>query len=209
MRKIASLFVILFAISTFAGLAKATSPQQPVSEEKKRAMHKLDPIDIFPQVQERGGRERNRDKRASSNDASGTLAGESNNSANSQNSKRGSRRKNSSSETPTNDLAATAIPLPTPTAVSETSSTATSATTPQSQALPVTTSEPQPGFAEKANSASTQTLAAMNTSPLSSAPTVKNSALPLPIILALLVLVLVMLILVFTKLVRYLRNPVS
>ncbi len=213
MKKTASLFVFLFAISTLAVSANAISPQQPVPEEKKRAMHKLDPIDIFPQVQERGGRERNRDKRASSNDASAILANESANAASNSSSKRSSRKKNSSPETSTTDLANTANQLPTPSVISDNSTATATAINSQSQASPVTAAQSQPDFTEKANSttaASSQTLAAMNTSPIpSTAAASKDSALPLPIILALLVIVLTMLILVFTKLIRYLRNPVS
>ncbi|MFN0109053.1 MAG: hypothetical protein ACKVZH_09410, partial [Blastocatellia bacterium] len=54
------ILVVLLACSV-----AVASPQQPVSPEKKRAMNKLDPVDIYPQLQERSGRERNRNKQAS------------------------------------------------------------------------------------------------------------------------------------------------
>lgn len=202
MKKISSIPILLFAASFFVFFTNAAFAQQSVPEEKKRAMHKLDPIDIFPQVQERGDQRRNRDKRTSNNEDSTVLANESESSSKGKASRRKSRKKNDLPETSPTDLAGTVSPSPTPLMASETSSVTTA--TPD-----LSTSTGSTG--EKVNSAasSTQTLAAMNTSPLPSNVAAKDQTLPLPIILALLVLVLVMLILVFTKLIRYLRNPVS
>lgn len=203
MKKTSSIPILLFTASFFVFFTSTAFAQQSVPEEKKRAMHKLDPIDIFPQVQERGDQGRNRDKRTSNNEVSTVLANESESSQSGKTSRRNSRRKIALPETGTADLAGTVSPPPTPLTVSETSSAAATTATPD-----LSTSTGSVG--ERASSAaSTQTLAAMNTSPLPSNVAAKDQALPLPIILALLVLVLVMLIFVFTKLIRYLRNPVS
>ena len=207
MKKTASISILisLLALSFFFAGLVAASAQQPVPEEKKRAMHKLDPIDIFPQVQERGGRERGRDKRASFEPAE-----DSSKSANN-NSRRNSRKRESSSETSATDLAGNAAPLPTPTIITDAATPAISAVTPEQPPSPATRPDSQVALGERSNSSvpSSQTMAAMNTSPMPTNDSSKNHLLPLPLILALLVLVLVMLILVFTKLIRYLRGPVS
>ncbi len=201
MKKISSISILLFAASFFLFFTNAAFAQQSVPEEKKRAMHKLDPIDIFPQVQERGDQGRNRDKRTSNNEGSTVLANESESSNTGKTSRRNSRRKNDSPETSAAELAGNVAPSPTPMTIGETAATAATSSTPD---LPVSVEE-------RTNPAtSSQTLAAMNTSALpSNVPTTKDQTLPLPVTLALLALVLVMLILVFTKLIRYLRNPVS
>ena len=204
MKKTSSILVLLFTALIFAFFTSAGFAQQSVPEEKKRAMHKLDPIDIFPQVQERGEQGRNRDKRTSNNEGSTILANESESSQSGKMSRRNSRRKNNLPETVTADLAGTVSPSPTPLTVSEASSAAATTAKPD-----LSTSTGSTGERANSTAASTQTLAAMNTSPLPSNVAAKDQTLPLPIILALLVLVLVMLILVFTRLIRYLRNPVS
>ena len=43
-------FIVFLALSLAASVAFA---QQPISPEKKRAMHKFDPVDIFPEAQDR------------------------------------------------------------------------------------------------------------------------------------------------------------
>jgi cobalamin biosynthesis Mg chelatase CobN len=201
MKKTSSIPILLFTASFFLFFTNATFAQQTVPEEKKRAMHKLDPIDIFPQVQERGDQGRNRDKRASNNEGSTVLANESERSNTSKTSRRNSRRKDDSPETSAADLAGNVAPSPTPLAMNETASTATTGATADLSA----------SVEERTNPvASSQTLAAMNTSALpSNVTTSKDQTLPLPVTLALLALVLVMLVLVFTRLIRYLRNPVS
>ncbi|MGH9835221.1 MAG: hypothetical protein ACREBD_07260 [Blastocatellia bacterium] len=43
-------FIVFLALSLAASVAFA---QQPISPEKKRAMHRFDPVDIFPEAQDR------------------------------------------------------------------------------------------------------------------------------------------------------------
>ncbi len=43
-------FIVFLAFSLTASVALA---QQPISPEKKRAMHRFDPVDIFPEAQDR------------------------------------------------------------------------------------------------------------------------------------------------------------
>lgn len=212
MKKTASISILISLLALyflFAGLAAAYA-QQPVTEERKRAMHKLDPIDIFPQVQERGGRERGRDKKTS-NDVASAPADESDKTAKNGNSRRNSRRRNSSSETLATDLANNPGSLPTPAAIANNNASAEIAATPEPQtALAANPNSPiLAGENNNVNVRSSQTMVALNTSPIPINDASKNHTLSLPIILALLVMVLVMLILVFTKLIRYLRGPVA
>ncbi|MFN0107259.1 MAG: hypothetical protein ACKVZH_00270, partial [Blastocatellia bacterium] len=164
--------------------------QQPVSPEKKRAMNKLDPVDIYPQLQERSGRERNRNKQAS-NSADTTQPNLSSESGTSANSNRNSRRHSAKKSLPA-ELAITATPAP--------------AIAPPE---PVATASPDSSVALgiAANAQSTlppQTMTALGNLP--SSDNQRNTLLSLPIILALLVLVLIALVFAFAKLIRYLRG---
>lgn len=181
------ILAVLFACSV-----AVASPQQPVSPEKKSAMNKLDPVDIYPQLQERSGKDRNRNKQTSNS----TAANQPNTSPQSDtpaNSRRNSRRRSAEKSLPA-ELAITTTPTP--------------AITPPE---PVATASPDSSAAlgETANNQSTpppQTMTELGNLPSNNNQ--RNALLPLPIILALLVLVLIALIFAFAKLIRYLRGPV-
>ncbi len=198
MKKILTIPTLILALALSIS---AATPQQPMSAEKKSAMHKLDPVDIFPQVQERSGKDRNRNNR-SSNSASANLANNSSKTEPRANSRRNSRRRHPSEEKLPTDLAANSTPTPTIAAQSAGSEPAAS---------PTATPDSIVAVGETANNRTAQppqTLAAIGNPPGSSDGN-RNPLLSLPIILALLVLVLIVLVLVFAKLIRYLRGPVA
>ncbi|MBS1791720.1 MAG: hypothetical protein JST85_28690 [Acidobacteria bacterium] len=187
--------VFLFALSTVAAI-----PQQPISPEKKSALHNLDPVDIFPQAQERNGKNRNRNSRYSKK-VSETVATElASNSSESSHSRSGrkSRRHRSSEQSAPTGLAENSLTAPSTT------------TTPQLNppASPVATPDEGASLAESPGkpSAQPQTLASMSNLPEAGTNS-QHTLLSLPIILALLVIVLIALVLVFAKLVRHLRGP--
>lgn len=191
------LFLLVLSIS-------AATPQQPISAEKKSAMHKLDPVDIFPQAQERSGKDRNRNNRPSIS-ASADLTNNSLKAEQRANSRRNSRRRNSSEERLPTHLAANANPTPTPAI-----GTHNTQTEPATTASPIATPDSSVAIGETASNKAApppQTLAAIGNLPESGGGN-RNSVLSLPIILALLVLILIMLVFVFAKLIRYLRGPV-
>lgn len=185
----------------------ASIPQQPMSPEKKSAMHKLDPVDIFPQVRERSGTDRNRNNRAtksSTESASPELTSNSSERETRSRSRKNSRGRRSTEESLPTDLAVNAIATPTPAIGSQSATPEPIAT-----ASPTTTTDSSVALAEPASKKADpppQTLAAMG--PLrDDGIGGQNKLLSLPIILALLVIVLIALVLVFAKLVRYLRGP--
>lgn len=186
--------VFLFAFSTFAAI-----PQQPISPEKKSTLHNLDPADIFPQAQERGGKERNRNKRASKkvSESSAELASNSSELSRSR-SHRKSRRHRSSDESAPTDLAASSLTAPTTTVTPQPDPTASPIPTPDARAF-LAESPEKP-------SVQPQTLASMSNLP-EAGTNGQHTLLSLPIILVLLVIVLIALVLVFAKLVRHLRGP--
>lgn len=188
---------MLFLLLAF-GVA-AASAQQPMSAEKKRAMNKLDPVDIFPQVQERSGKERNQNKRSSTS-LTADLSNSSTTAEQRTSKRRNSRRHRSSDENLQTDIAANASQTP---AITQNNAE------PEPMASPAPTPDSSITLNETANNKPPppQTLAAIGNPP-GSGNSSQNSMLSLPIILALLVLVLIALVLAFAKLIRYLRGPV-
>lgn len=188
-----SILLLLFTLSVVAAI-----PQQPITAEKKSAMHKLDPVDIFPQVQERSGKDRNRN-----NGSNTALAKDSSQSEPRTSKSRHSRRRHSSKEKLSTDLADLATSIPTP-------AIAANKTEPEPTASPAATPDSIVAVGETANNnlaPPPQTLAAVGNLPESGNGN-RTPLLSLPIILALLVLVLIVLVLVFAKLIRYLRGPI-
>ncbi len=182
-------------------------PQQPMSPEKKSAMHKLDPVDIFPQVRERSGTDRNRNNH-SSKSSTGPASTESANSSSQREtrsrSRKNSRGRHSPAESLPTNLAVNASASPTP-AIGSISATPE----PTATGLPAATSDSTVALAEPVSKKADpppQTLAAMSTL-RDDGIGGQNKLLSLPIILALLVIVLIALVLVFAKLIRYLRGP--
>lgn len=192
-----STLLLLLALTVAAAI-----PQQPISAEKKSAMHKLDPVDVFPQVQERSGKDRNRNNRPS-NSASADLTSNSSKEKPPAGSRRNSRRRNSSEARLPTDLAANVSPTPTP-------ATEKQSIEPEPMASPAATPDSIVAVGEtSSNNAAPppQTLTAIGNLPESSGGN-RDPLLSLPIILALLGVVLIVLVLVFAKLIRYLRGPV-
>ncbi|MGH9799216.1 MAG: hypothetical protein ACRD82_02540 [Blastocatellia bacterium] len=192
-----SSLLLLLALSISAAI-----PQQTMTPEKKSAMHKLDPVDLFPQVRERSGKDRNRNNR-SSNSGSADLTNNSSEPEPRASSRRNSRRRHSSERGLPTDSAAITTPTPAPTTLNsepEPTATASPAVTPDSSiAVGETTDNkavPPP-----------QTLAAMGNLPASGGNH-RNPILSLPIILVMLALVLIALVFAFAKLIRFLRGPV-
>lgn len=196
MKKTLSISTLFFLL---VFMVAAASAQQPMSAEKKRAMHKLDPVDIFPQVQERSGKERNLNKR-SANSLTADLSNSSATAEQRTSKRRSSRRHRSSDENLQTDIAANASQTP---AITQNNAE------PEPMASPAPTPDSSITLNETANNkpAPPQTLAAIGNPP-GSGNSSQNSMLSLPIILALLVLVLIALVLAFAKLIRYLRGPV-
>lgn len=179
-------------------------PQQPISPEKKSAMHKLDPVDIFPQVRERSGTDRSRNNRSAKNSPESVSSELTGNSSEREIRSRSRKHSRGRHEAASTNLAVkgTASPTPileSPGATPEPSATILPAATPDSSAvLAETTSkklDPPP-----------QTLAAMGNLQ-GDAIGGQNKLLSLPMILVLLVIVLIAVVLVFAKLIRYLRGP--
>ncbi len=195
MKKILLTVILLLSLSFSV---YGSVPQQPISPEKKSAMHKLDPVDIFPQVRERSGTDRNRNNRSAKNSTESVSSALISNSSDREKRSRSRKHSRGRHETVSTDLAANGTASPTPILESPGATPEPSATPDSSLVLAETTSkklDPPP-----------QTLAAMGPLP-GDAIRGQNKLLSLPIILALLVIVLIALVLVFAKLIRYLRGP--
>lgn len=203
MKKTLLISTILFL---FAFSVQASIPQQPMTPEKKSAMHRLDPVDIFPQVKERGGPAPTRNNRSAKN-APGTNSSEVASATSQQElparSRKHSRSRRSSEEVLATDLATTNASPP----IAPESQGATAQ--PTATVLPAATPDSSVALAEPASKTvdpPPQTLAAMG-SLHESGTGDQNKLLSLPLILVLLVIVLFALVLVFAKLIRYLRGP--
>ena len=184
----------------------ASIPQQPMSPEKKSAMHKLDPVDIFPQVRERSGSERNRNNRATKSSTESASPQLTSNASEKETRSRSRKHSRGRHESVSTDLAANGTASPTPIIESSGATLEPTATV-----LPAATPDSSPALAETASKKidpPPQTLAAMGNLQ-EDALGGQNKLLSLPIILALLVIVLIALVLLFAKLVRYLRGPAA
>ena len=203
MKKILLISTILFS---FAFSVRASIPQQPMTPEKKSAMHRLDPVDIFPQVKERAGSAPTRNNRSVKNSAGANSAEVASGSSLQEmhtRSHKHFRSRRSSEEVLATDLAITNATPPT----APESQNATPQPTPT--VLPVSTPDSSIALAEpvsKKVDPPPQTLAAMGTLHETGIGD-QNKLLTLPIILVMLVIVLIALVLVFAKLIRYLRGP--
>ncbi|MEP7339050.1 MAG: hypothetical protein ABI977_15045 [Acidobacteriota bacterium] len=191
--------LVIFGAATIA----AALPQQQsgaVPAEKKRAMNKFDPTDLFPEAKEHGRKERNkRDKNsASSLTSNASSAGAEPTSASRKNSRR-RRSETTGSAKSKPEMAANASPAPTP------------ATAPQDSPSPNIVM----GGAAALTASHPQTLIASNNAPASSSETslrgqpLQDSWLSLPVILTLLSLVALALIFALAKLRKQLRGSVN
>lgn len=214
------------AITILANQSLAAFPQQPVTGEKKRAMSKFDPTDIFPEAHERGGKDRNKRERTSPQATGNSILASTETTTTKESgssSRRNSRRKRSAApepETPATDLAVATTPTSssTPSQLPTQLPAGTSAAT-------TATAEPSPTITDAAASTTTATESGSTAAPVASqpltamnlqpAPPITNgsqlpkSGLSLPVILTLLSVVLLALILVLTKLAKQFRKPAA
>lgn len=169
--------ISILLLSLLAGAAYA---QQPVPAEKKRALHKFDPLDIFPEA-----REERRSQRAGG-DAQPAPDAPANRATDERRSARRERRHRNTSLaarfTPTPALIAAANPAPTPALAP------LPAPSPKTETV-VTLTQPSPASAA-------QSLAAP----------ARGTGLSLPLVLTLFAVLLLALIVVFVKLTKQLRS---
>ncbi|MEO6725330.1 MAG: hypothetical protein ABIP14_08510 [Blastocatellia bacterium] len=206
--------LLIFGTAT---IVDALPQQQPgtVPAEKKRAMNKFDPADLFPEAKDHDRKERTkRDKKSASLSilASSAPSGAEPSSTSRKNSRhrRTGEARSAKPETRLASNAVTAPPPPSP-----------SLGTIQTQPVPTATTEqsPSPGAVMAGATALTtppsQTLIASGNSPASPSETLSrgqppnNSWLSLPVILTLLLLVALALIFALAKLMKQFRGSVN
>lgn len=216
----------LFLLLLFS--AATAFPQQPVPvtpvvpTEKKRAMNKFDPVDIFPEAKERGGKDRNKRSKDSASastvgnnsfstsDTSGNTP-----SASRQRSRRRGRSEPDSDKERNSESVLAAAPAATPTPAVEPAASPTPApANVVAEASPTATpSEPVSvmGGAASLTTPPSRPLVAANQSSAvpASAATGKNAGLSLPIILTLISVVLLALIVAVTRLMKQVRKAAN
>jgi hypothetical protein len=182
----ALLLIPLLSLSSAVVVAMAR-PQQPIPEEKKRAMHRLDPVDIFPEAQDRGrDRQRKTDER---------------NAQDKKSTRQPPRTPSlSSGVTPAQSPSAAMSPTPVATpavAVAAPASAPTADAAPRASLTSASTAISRPSDSAGAAPAS-------NRDPLDQSR--QQSGLSLPVLLGLFTLVLFTLVFAVLKLLRHLRG---
>ncbi len=217
--------LLLFGAATIV----AAFPHQQagtVPAEKKRAMNKFDPTDLFPEAREHGRKERTKREKTSSPPSrptgilvGSTSAGPTESTSTSRKNSRHRRSETKQPATAETRLAANAVPAPTPVLIAPATSPSLAAI--QTQPTPVATVEQSPspsavmGGSAAMTTPPTQTLIASGNSTAAAADTSarkqpsQDSWLSLPVILTLLSLVGLALIFALVKLTKQFRGSVN
>lgn len=215
------------SVLLFFGTAAAL-PQEAVSIEKKRAMNKFDPVDVFPEAKEHGRKDRKKREKNSAEPAA--LASSEPIAESAQPSRQRLRhRRSKTSNTknsdvglvaglapaPTPAIGVTAEPRPSPAMMAQTTGAA-SATPLPGTISPNTTmsgtaaqSEPSPQSLVAVDHSSTSIIASSSTSSPSLNIPPSQPKLSLPVILSLISVILLLLAIAFAKLMKQVRGSAN